>query len=178
MMLQPRFIAYNQFFHLLTYSGAGVLLESTGSLLDIASELLKRRPRASLIVLGSNAQRNVLEQERDGCSALFGLKGDLHDHHTFEGRIDRIKGDRFDDSSRWRQFHKPCRISIFPFSRLPTDGLFGRRIIQRHLIPSTNSAVETMDFAGHVSRYKPDSQGCRIGKGSIESFGRRLDKFR
>src|SRR5205807_7641844 len=96
-----------------------------GSLLDIASQLLERRPRASLIVLGSNARRNVLEQDSYGCSALFSLKGDLHDHLAFEGRIDRIKGDRFDDSSRWRQFHKPCRISIFPFSRLATDSLFG-----------------------------------------------------
>src|SRR2546423_6429007 len=70
-----------------------------GSLLDIASQLLERRPRASLIVLGSNARRNVLEQDRDGCSALFSLKGDLHDHLAFEGRIDRIKGDRFADSA-------------------------------------------------------------------------------
>src|SRR5438105_3582596 len=35
-----------------------------------------------------------------------------------------------------------------------------------------------MDFAGHVSKCKPDSQGCGIGKGSIESFRRRLDPFR
>src|SRR5205807_2208986 len=72
-----------------------------GSLLDIASQLLERRPRASLIVLGSNAQRNVLEQDSYGCSTLFSLKGD-----------------RFNDSSPWRQFHKPCSISIFPFFAL------------------------------------------------------------
>src|SRR5436305_2852479 len=35
-----------------------------------------------------------------------------------------------------------------------------------------------MDFAGHVSRCKPGSQGCWIGKGSKESFRGRLDKFR
>src|SRR6266700_6766490 len=46
------------------------------------------------------------------------------------------------------------------------------------MIPSTNSTVETMDLAGHVSGCKPDSQGCGISKGSIESFRRRLDPFR
>ncbi len=95
------------------------------SLLDIASQLLESQPRASLIVLGSNARGNVLEEDRYGCSAVFSLKGDLHDHLALEGRIDRIKGDRFDDSSRWRQFHKPCSISIFPCSRLAAEGLFG-----------------------------------------------------
>ena len=38
-----------------------VPIGSTGSLLDIASQLLESCPRASLIVLGSNARRNVLE---------------------------------------------------------------------------------------------------------------------
>ena len=38
-----------------------VPIGSTGSLLDIASQLLESQPRASLIVLGSNARRNVLE---------------------------------------------------------------------------------------------------------------------
>src|SRR5258708_29228461 len=95
-----------------------------GSLLDIASQLLESQPRASLIVLGSNARGNVLEEDRDCCSAVFNLKCDHHDHLSLEGRIDRIIGYRFDDSSRWRQFHKPCSISIFPFSRLAPEGLF------------------------------------------------------
>ena len=38
-----------------------VPIGSTDSLLDIASQLLESRPRASLIVLGSNTRRNVLE---------------------------------------------------------------------------------------------------------------------
>jgi len=50
-----------------------VPIGSTGSLLDIASQLLESCPRASLIVLGSNARRNVLEEDRYGCSAVSGL---------------------------------------------------------------------------------------------------------
>src|SRR5258708_37991322 len=38
-----------------------VPIGSTDSLLDIASQLLESRPRASLIVLASNTRRNVLE---------------------------------------------------------------------------------------------------------------------
>lgn len=34
-----------------------------------------------------------------------------------------------------------------------------------------------MDLAGHISRCLPDSQGCRIGKGSIERFRRCFDPF-
>src|SRR6266852_3645694 len=35
-----------------------------------------------------------------------------------------------------------------------------------------------MDLSGHLSRRKPDSQGCRVGKRSIESLARSLDDSR
>ena len=52
----------------------------TSSLLDIVSQLLQGFPRARLIVFGPNARRNVFEDDRDSCSAVFGLQCHLHQH--------------------------------------------------------------------------------------------------
>src|SRR6266700_4707692 len=99
-------------------------LLSASLLLDIAGQFLQTLSCASFVVLGPNARGNPLEEERDGCSAVFGLKCGLHDHLPFERRIDRIKGDRFNDFSRRQKFHKPRRIAIFPIFRLAWGGRF------------------------------------------------------
>src|SRR2546430_924900 len=70
----------------------------------------------------------------------------------------------------------------FPEFRVP--GTWPDRLepyIKNHTL--TPVGDDTMDWtsrliAGHVSRCKPGSQGCWIGKGSKESFRGRLDKFR
>src|SRR6266581_7190710 len=93
-------------------------LSSASLLLDIAGQFLQTRLSASFVVLGPNARRNPLEEERDSCSAVFGLKCGLHDHLPFERRIDRIKDDRFNDFSRWQKFPKQQRIEIFRIFRL------------------------------------------------------------
>ena len=41
---------------------------------DDLAQFLQTRLGASFVFLGPNARRNTLEEERDGCSAVFGLK--------------------------------------------------------------------------------------------------------
>lgn len=67
---------------------------SSGPLLDIAGQFLKRLPRTSLIV----HRWNVLEFDSYDCSIVVGLKCDRHCHLSRESEIGRIKGNRFNDS--------------------------------------------------------------------------------
>src|SRR5262245_33482553 len=94
-------------------------------LLDIASQFLKRRPSASIIILGLNSRRYLLKQDGHLCPAVSLLKCDRHAHLSCDGGIRRVKGDRLDNPCRGRKFYEPCRETVFPLRGFAAVHLLG-----------------------------------------------------
>ena len=69
-------------------------------------------------------------------------------------------------------------VKLSSFSAvLPRKTCSDGGIEERHPISSADPGIEAVDFAGHLSGWEPEGQGCGVGERSIESFVWCFDYF-
>src|SRR6516164_10775299 len=96
--------------------------------LEMTSQLLERQSRAGLVVLRTQARRQVLEQHGDLRSAGCLLEGHDEPHLTETGRIAAVEIDGFDDSTRRIELHVAHRKPVLLLGCLAAEILFVWRI--------------------------------------------------